>query len=416
MIDAVASPWDVWSDWGSGMVDQLALDVGDRVRFHRLASKKTQVVIAGLAGITTDYLYQIERGKKLPTVAVLVLIANALGVPPASLIQGSPREPVSQTHHAAGEALHRAMTLPPAIDAEPLPVTDLRVQINKAWWIWQSSPTRYSQVSRLLPRLIGEVEQLLGPASDAGHLGDGYRAAADLYGLTRTVAKRTGRVDLALLAADRSLRAARASGDARRIGAAHWNLAHAALAEGHHDVAEDIAMTAAEELRNSSGPEPAAVHGSLILVAGVAAVRRRALWTARERIRSVAPVAWKTAECNTLWTAFGPTNVAMHTVSIEAEAGETRQASELAESIDYERSPSIERRVAFLLEQARAFQRSKDYGSALVILQSAARDAPEDVAYRPAAQSVLNEVIRNARRTTAKEAARLADRLGIHPD
>ena len=44
------------------MAEHLAQEVGDRVRFHRLATKKTQTVVAGLAGITTDYLYQIERG------------------------------------------------------------------------------------------------------------------------------------------------------------------------------------------------------------------------------------------------------------------------------------------------------------------------------------------------------------------
>lgn len=33
---------------------------------------QTQAVVAGLSGITTDYLYQIERGKKLPALPVAV--------------------------------------------------------------------------------------------------------------------------------------------------------------------------------------------------------------------------------------------------------------------------------------------------------------------------------------------------------
>ncbi|MCI2422145.1 helix-turn-helix domain-containing protein [Saccharopolyspora sp. K220] len=395
------------------MVDQLALDVGERVRFHRLAAKKTQNVVAGLAGITTDYLYQIERGKKLPTVPVLVAIADALDVPPASLINTQSQEVVPRQSRAAGEELHRAMTLRPAAEGEPLPLADLRNQINEAWRLWQSSPTRYSQVSGLLGNLIVEVERSLHTADATGTGCEAHRAAADLYGLTRTVAKRTGRVDLALLAADRGLRAAEVSDDSLRVGAARWNLAHVALAERHHEVAEDIAMNAAHELRDHSGPDAAAVYGSLILVAGVAAARRRDMWTARDRVRSVMPVAWKTGECNTLWTAFGPTNVAMHAVSIEVEAGETSQACHLAEEIEHERSPSIERRVAFLLEQARSYQQRKDYGSALVLLNSAEREAPEDVAYRPLAHSILREVVQRAGRTTAKEAARLAEKLSV---
>lgn len=37
-------------------------------------------MVAGLAGITADYLYQIEHGMKLPTVAVLTKLAGVLGV------------------------------------------------------------------------------------------------------------------------------------------------------------------------------------------------------------------------------------------------------------------------------------------------------------------------------------------------
>jgi transcriptional regulator with XRE-family HTH domain len=51
--------------------DQLAQVIGARVRAARAANHQTKVVVAGLSGITTDYLYQIERGKKLPTITVL---------------------------------------------------------------------------------------------------------------------------------------------------------------------------------------------------------------------------------------------------------------------------------------------------------------------------------------------------------
>jgi transcriptional regulator with XRE-family HTH domain len=395
------------------MVDQLALDVGERVRFHRLAARKTQNVVAGLAGITTDYLYQIERGKKLPTLSVLMTLARALDIAPAALLSNDSQPMKSPKGSVVGDDLHRAMTLPPSVDGEPLPLADLRTQVNEAWRLWQCSPNRYSQVSGLLGQLIIEVERCLRASAGSGAESEVHRAAADLYGLTRTVAKRTGRADLAFLAADRAVRAAEASDDVLRMGTARWNLAHVALADRHHEVAEDVAMCAAHALREHSGPDAAAVYGSLILVAGVAAARRRDTWTARERIRSVRPVSWKTGERNTLWTAFGPTNVAMHAVSIEVEAGETSQACHLAEDIEHERSPSIERRVAFLLEQARSYQQRKDYGSALVLLNSAEREAPEDVAYRPLARRILREIIQRAGRNTAKEAARLADKLAV---
>lgn len=392
------------------MADQMTQDVGQRARFHRLAGRKTQTVVAGLAGITTDYLYQIERGKKLPTVPVLVSLAQALEVPASALLgeeevhgQRSARPP------DMGADVHRAMTLPVAVEGSPMPIPDLRRQVDAAWHIWQTSPNRYSEVRSLLGDLIRETELALLHFSGQ----DVNEIAADLYGLARTVTKRMGRVDLAVLAADRSHRAAVSCGDVLRVGVAQWNRAHVALASHHHEVAEEIAMTAAEELRDCSGPEAAAVYGSLVLVGGVAAARRRDPWTARERIRSVTPVAWKTGERNTLWTAFGPVNVAMHAVSVEVEAGETSQACHLGEELDYEQSPSIERRVAFLLEQARSHQQRGDHGSALVLLHTAEREAPEDVAYRPVAHEVLRGLIQRASRTTAKEAARMAQRLDM---
>lgn len=45
--------------------------IGDRIRFHRQAQRKTQAVVAGLAGISEDYLSQIERGLKTPTLGLL---------------------------------------------------------------------------------------------------------------------------------------------------------------------------------------------------------------------------------------------------------------------------------------------------------------------------------------------------------
>ena len=52
------------------MDEQLARVIGARVRAARAANCRTQVVVAGLAGITADYLHQIEHGKKVPTIPV----------------------------------------------------------------------------------------------------------------------------------------------------------------------------------------------------------------------------------------------------------------------------------------------------------------------------------------------------------
>lgn len=103
----------------------------------------------------------------------------------------------------------------------------------------------------------------------------------------------------------------------------------------------------------------------------------------------------------------------MYAVSVEVEAGETAEALRLAERVDHDHSPSIERRVAFLIEQAKSYTQRRDYASALALLQAAGREAPEDVAHRPAARQLLRTVIHRGRRGIAAEAAQLADRVGL---
>jgi hypothetical protein len=128
-----------------------------------------------------------------------------------------------------------------------------------------------------------------------------------------------------------------------------------------------------------------ALYGSLILLGAIAAARNGDAWKARDRIRQAAPLAARTGECNAYWTAFGPINVAMFAVSVEVEAGEAVEGLRLAERINHDRSPSIERRVAFLVDQAKGYEQRRDFTSALTLLTTAEHEAPEDMQYRLAA-------------------------------
>lgn len=240
--------------------------------------------------------------------------------------------------------------------------------------------------------------------------------AVDLYSLVRTVSKRLGRADLSLLAADRAVRAAEAADDPLRLGLARWNLAHVLLADGLSEDAELVAMRAADALRPliaEGGAETTAVYGALLLLGAAAVARQGNTWTAHSRLREAAPLADRTGECNTLWTAFGPTNVAMYSVTVEIEAGEVLEGLRLAERIDHRCTPSIERRVAFLLDQAKGYEQRRDYAAALLLLHTAEREAPEDIQHRPDAHALLRTVVKCGRRTVAAEATQLASRVGL---
>ncbi|MGH3549390.1 MAG: helix-turn-helix domain-containing protein [Pseudonocardiaceae bacterium] len=400
------------------MDEQLARAIGERVQARRTAGRRKKTVVAGLAGITADYLYQIERGMKLPTVTVLAKLAEVLGVSVAELLGQEPATQSRPSSTAASEAIYRALVSPTLTTSELPSVTELHGRIVQAWQIWQTSPQRYSKLAGRLPQLIVDTESVVQAhqAEVVSSLRRTKCCAVDLYNLVRTVTKRLGRFDLSLLAADRAVRATEDADDALRLGVARWNVAQVLLADGQPEGAEMVAMQAAEVLRPlmaEDEADAAAIYGALLLIGAVAAARQGDAWTARSRLREVAPLADRTGECNTLWTAFGPTNVAMYAVTVEIEAGEAVEGLRLAEHIDHRHSPSIERRVAFLLDQAKGYEQRRDYASALLLLHSAEREAPEDMQHRPAAHAILQTVARHGRRSVATEAAQMAIRVGL---
>jgi transcriptional regulator with XRE-family HTH domain len=84
------------------------IPIGERIRFYREAQHKKQAVVAGLAGITGDYLSQIERGLKTPTIALLHRIARILAVPTSALL-GEPFSQPEEPGSPAIPAIHRAL-------------------------------------------------------------------------------------------------------------------------------------------------------------------------------------------------------------------------------------------------------------------------------------------------------------------
>jgi len=424
----------------------LVRSLGKRLRLARLRQHKQQTVVAGLAGITTDYLYQIERGLKLPSLTVLMELARVLDMPLSVLLgetpmqSGSSRVITTTRNEAAaatklafnfdavpapgsvpvGERLYVAMTAPHHSSLGEAKA-DLHAKVEDAWQLWQHSPQRYSQVGQVAPVLVIEVEQQLRALhSDdtADERREIARKASDLYGLLRSFCKRVGRIELSLLSAERAIRTAELADDLVRLAAARWNLAHVLLADGQVDGAEDVAMAAAGALRpglsgDDSPGELVALYGATLLVGSMAAVRRGDAWTARARVNEAERLAAKTGELNACWTVFGPTNVAMHAASIELMAGQAAEGLHIGERIDHRAAGSIERRISFLLDQAQGWRQRRDNAQVLLLLLEAEREAPEDMCYRPVGRELIQHLVQRGRRSVAEQAAQMATRLGL---
>jgi transcriptional regulator with XRE-family HTH domain len=400
------------------MAPQPEVRIGERLRFYRQAKGKTQAVVAGLAGVTEDYLSQIERGLKTPTLPLVHRFSKILGVRVSELLGESATEH-DEAVHPVGYAVQRAlMEYAGAEDSPDLAL--LRERVNSAWGIWQGSPHRYSEISEVLPDLITDVQAAqrglaLGSSADARR--DGQRISADLYFLLRTFTKRIGRTDLSLLVADRGVLAAEAADDPVLMAAAKWNLGHILLAQGEADGAEDVAMRAIDDLQRETSPDnvdAVGMAGALWLVSAVAAVRNNDPWTARDRLREKAlPAARVTGDANVMWTVFGPTNVGLHALSVEMEMGEAGEALRLADDIDISASPSLERKTTFALEIARCYEQRRDDPGVFLHLVNAEASGPEDMRYNTLARDLVHGLLKRARPTYAPQVRALAERIDL---
>ncbi|MFJ3674004.1 helix-turn-helix domain-containing protein [Streptomyces sp. NPDC090106] len=397
--------------------------MGERVKHYRRKNgNRTQAAIAGLCGITERYLQQIEAGRKTPSTEVLARLARELGVPVGALLTvESVKE--SSAPLTAAPAVTRALMgydnqSGDSVLASP---SELRERVEQAWRLWQSSKDRFTASALVLPSLITDVEHALRvhrTGSDAQARREVLRVAADLYGLLRSYCRRGGRLDLSLMVADRAIRAAEDADDPVRIATAQWNLGHVFLSHsepGAVEEAKEIALRAVDQLR--CGPRTAetrAVEGALELVAVVSDARCRRWWEARERLEQrAAPLAEQIGEGNVQWTVFGPTNVAMHAMSIEMLAGDASEGLRVADRIDTHSLPSRERQFTFSLELARCHDLRGEDAAVLVHLLDLEDIAPEDLARSPLAVEIVLDLHKRVRPTFRHQVDGLVQRLQL---
>ncbi|BBA98129.1 putative transcriptional regulator [Actinacidiphila reveromycinica] len=241
--------------------------VGKRIRDHRQQRGRSQAVVAGLCGITEDYLSRIERGVKTPTLHVLIKISRELRVPVAVLVgDTSPAEPPPSSTPPMAKEVTQALLVGSTVTASAPAPAALRERVNAAWSIWQRSPQRFTEAAVVLPSLIADTEAALHTSyteAECGALREAQRCAADLYFLLRSYCRRAGRTDLSLLVADRGRKAAEAADDPIRIAAATWNLGHILLGTDEPEEAADVVLRGLDRLGEPRTVEATAMAGAL---------------------------------------------------------------------------------------------------------------------------------------------------------
>ena len=268
----------------------------------------------------------------------------------------------------------------------------------------------YDGAARILPSLIGRLEAS-ADTIPAHTKSAAYLAAAKL-------ATKVGDAGLAWVAADRSLRLAREANRHGLIGIASYQVACALLGNGHLADAEETATQAAERLasRLESGVHDiVAARGALLLLLAIMAGRRGDSQAAKRNLRDAARLAEQLGQDgNMLWTAFGPTNTAIHELAVHVALGDSRAAFQLGERIDADALPAVllGRRSQVHLELGWASVGQGDDSLAVLHLLEAERVAKQAVSRNATARALLNTLLARERKSATPGLRALAARAG----
>jgi transcriptional regulator with XRE-family HTH domain len=404
-----------------GLADTLS--VGERIAWYRQRRGMSQQVLAGLVDRTVDWLSKVENNRiDLDRLSVLRSLAVALDVTIGDLI-GEPTlldwsaDSGSSTVPALRAALMDYRHITPLLGAEPAgdpPVLDaLARDVAQVWDAYQDS--RYGYVTGRLPSLLADVQ-----AADRAHTGEGRGRAKSLLALAHQAAAmiltKLGETDLAWIAADRGLVAAQGSGNPVVVGSLFRSVTHSLLSNSRYAEAVRLTQDAAAYLQPGlaeASPEYLSIYGTLFLAGSMAAARNEDRATTRAFLAEAEQTARRLgADGNYLWTAFGPTNVAIHRVSTAVELGDLQVAVDLGPRVDASALP-VERRIRHRIEIARAYSAWNRREEALGVLLDAEQDAPEQVRHHFISRQLVVRWIRQQRGKPSHQLAGLAKRLHV---
>jgi len=401
-----------------------ATPLGERIAYYRRRRGLSQVKLAGLLGRSESWVSQVERGvRSIDRISVLTEVAAALNVPVTELTP----DPLVQEQvgeHPTVRAVRLALSDQAALSllfrepaAREVPdLSDLQAKATRAWELTHAS--RYEELGELLPALIEGCEAACRRLTGADRLA-AFRVAANAYQAAAATMSKLREVDAAWVAGDRSIAAAE-RGEAPLLAAAGaFRIAHGFLSGGQTSEALRTALSAAGALEAQvpdGPPELVALWGALNQAAAVIATQASEEETARTCMRKAEEAARRLgADRNDFETEFGPTNVALHAVSIAVELGDAGEALRRAAPVDASRL-SVERRGRFLLDVARAYAQRRKTAEAVRAIEEAEALTPEQVRSHPMVREMVRDLLRGERRRVSPELRRLAERVGVLPN
>jgi transcriptional regulator with XRE-family HTH domain len=302
-----------------------------------------------------------------------------------------------------GEALHQSPD-----------IGSLTAAVATVWG--QFSVGRYSDLAKTLPSLLARLNTAC-LALDDERQSRAFTLCAEAHRVAALVLLKLDDQGLAYLAADRSMRAAEASGDPVTVGASATTITATLMSSGHFPTAITAASAYAERLdhdKPAHTPESLSVYGAVLLRGAEAAARAGKRETASELLSEADETARRLGgDGNLRNTSFGPTNAKLYRVNLAVALGDAGSAVDTARRVDPAMIPTTERKATFLVDTARAFLQWGKHANACIALRAAEETAHEEVAGRPSVHQIVRDLVTSAPPSVRRDAEQLATQIGV---
>ncbi|MEV7427842.1 helix-turn-helix transcriptional regulator [Streptomyces sp. NPDC091212] len=354
---------------------------GARIKRLRMERHLTQRALSDLSTVPYSTLTKTEQGVLPASPHVIASLARALRVEVAT-ITGQPY--VTELRADELDVLIRPIRealdvydLGPDPDITPRPHQLLSDDADHLLVIVRAGEIK---------RAAGEVAGLIQEATTAAHTAgttEGWLLLASTYRTAYDVAAKLGFNDLASIALSRMDWAAERGSDAVVGGMYRYMRALTYLREGQYRTGERLVALGLTTLEQAeTGRERDVVTGQLHLGAAVMAGRAQNRTRAGSHLDQADEIARGTGEAAEVhWLSFGPTNVAVHRVSVAAELDQYEDASRIGRAVTMPRGWPASRRSHHHAELARAQMWTGDLDAAFANLLSARKAAPQQARY-----------------------------------
>ncbi len=395
-----------------------SMTIGERVAYYRRRRGLSQVTLGDLVSRTESWVEKIENGRAaLDRVSVIGQLARALDVSLHDLLPDDVADVDGETRGQSVPALRELILSYRAVNARfaakdrtiaPADAPALKRLVDETWSAYQDARFGY-----VVMRLNQALPIAYVTSNERGAIVvEAQRCLAYLYQVAASVLVKLGDLDLARLCADRGDIAVQMAADPIAAASLTRSVAHTLLSNAQYDDAIAVVQDGLADAERLTSPAGLSVRGAFTFVGAIAAARAgdrsHASWFLHHG-RALADDLGRDA--NYVWTAFGPTTVAMHEVSVAAELGDLNLAADLGEAVNVSALPR-ERQVRHRLEVARALSRVAKRDKAEAMLLTAEYAAPEQVHRHFLTHELVHEWIRDPRRIPSPELVALARRLG----